>query len=319
MEVHREHSYDTTESIRVAANDPAMLEHFNQFGYAVIGDVLDNAEVAHAKSLLWEFLESPATGLGWQRGQPSTWTDESLLTRPALHHAMSKGLFNSRGAGQSDFLWYIRTHPKVRATFESVWDTTELLSSFDGFNVFRPWHHGFMKTEGGWFHVDQGRSRKGFQCAQGMVALTKQDATTGGLIVVPKSHTAHEQLSEQAQDDTDYIEVPQQMLAQWKQQPRLVTCREGDLILWDSRCVHCNAPASCMPSSPATELLRAVAYVCMTPRKLASEKDLRIRRDNYKLHVTTSHWPHINVCGFGWARAQPLCYDEAPRERQALI
>jgi|ERR1712232_927132 len=240
------------------------------------------------------------------------------MTPPAMGHAATKGLMNSRGAGQCNMSWYVRTRPKVRGAFEQIWSTADLICSFDGFNVFRPWHHGFMKTEGGWFHVDQGRTVTGHQCVQGMVSLLDQSPKTGGLVVIPGSHHAHEEVMRFAQDDGDYVALPAdaELLNQaW----RLVTCRAGDLVLWDSRCVHCNSPAIQQPDSAANELMRAAVYVCMTPRSFASEEALRVRRAGYEMHATTSHWPHMRVRGIGWGRAPRLSYNDAPLERRVLI
>ncbi|CAJ1353686.1 unnamed protein product [Effrenium voratum] len=87
----------------------------------------------------------------------------------------------------------------------------------------------------------------------------------------------------------------------------------------DSRCLHCNTPASALPDRPRDELLRACVYVCMTPKAWCPEKALEQRRKGYELRVTTSHWPHRHVMGFGWAKAGRLCLEEAPLERRRLI
>lgn len=51
-------------------------------------------------------------------------------------------------------------------------------------------------------------------------------------------------------------------------QPKLVCCSAGDLVLWDSRTVHCNSPAlePDAQQQAVPDFIRAVAYVCMTPR-----------------------------------------------------
>ena len=72
-------------------------------------------------------------------------------------------------------MWFVRTRPKVKQAFSQVWGTDDLITSFDGCGVFRPW--GFnpdWKTDGGWWHVDQ-NSRlsggNGYECVQGLVNL----------------------------------------------------------------------------------------------------------------------------------------------------
>jgi ectoine hydroxylase-related dioxygenase (phytanoyl-CoA dioxygenase family) len=291
-----------------------MLEHLREHGYVVVREALAPEERQRAEAFLWAFMREVA---GWRQGRPSTWTDESIM-----HMGLpTKGLVNGRGAGQSDLSWLVRTRPRVRKAFEKIWGTEELITSFDGLNIFRPWHHGFQKTIGGWFHVDQGRETRGFQCVQGLVSLFDQGPDTGGLVVLPGSHKHHDALCELARDTTEYIELPQdsKLLQAEPQGGLLVACRAGDLVLWDSRTVHCNAPASVPPMCPPGRLLRAAVYVCMTPRSWATEQDLERRRQSYELRVTTSHWPHKQVMGFGWGRAPRLDYATADPERRRLI
>lgn len=296
---------------RFQADDPELLAHLEEHGFAVVCDVLSLSELQQAESLLWKFLSEQA---GWKQGSPNTWTDESFGKIGQLH----RGLVNGRGVGQSAASWFVRTRKTVRSVFAHIWRDDDLITSFDGVNVFRPWHHGFQKTSGGWFHVDQGRTMRNLQCVQGFVSLTNQGADTGGLVVIPGSHKHHDEVCQLAEDDQDYIEPSPNhpLLAMPK---RLVACRAGDLVLWDSRCLHCNSPALVEPSAPVDKLLRAVIYVCMTPRAWSSAEDLSIRRQGYEINVTTSHWPHRNIRGFGWAKAPKLLYNEAEADRQALI
>lgn len=296
-------------TLRFDCEDPAWLQHLAIHGYAVVGGILGQSELEHAEHLLWDFLAAEAA---WDRARPETWTDESF----AKMGQPLRGLINGRGVGQSDVSWFVRTRPEVQRVFSKIWRTSELLTSFDGLNVFRPWHLG--KTVGGWFHVDQGRLVVGRSCVQGFVSLTDQDLGTGGLMLVPGSHLFHDEVCEVAKDDLDYIEPPasHRLLALPK---HLVSCRAGDLVLWDSRCLHCNSPAVAEPTADSSKLLRALAYVCMTPKEWASERTLQDRRKGYSIRVTTSHWPHRHVMGFGWSKAGPLSLQEATPERLALI
>merc|ERR1719326_2042181 len=45
-----------------------------------------------------------------------------------------------------------------------------------------------------------------------------------------------------------------------------ITCKAGDLILWDSRTMHANTCADAPPELDPHQLLRLTAYVCMTPK-----------------------------------------------------
>jgi hypothetical protein len=84
-----------------------------------------------------------------------------------------------------------------------------------------------------------------------------------------------------------------------------VCAQAGDLILWDSRTVHCNTPALTVPAflalSPAervaeaaaaTQLIRVVSYVCMLPTAHATPDVLQNRLELFRHRIATSHWPN---------------------------
>mmetsp|Transcript_81816 Transcript_81816/g.258026 ORF Transcript_81816/g.258026 Transcript_81816/m.258026 type:complete len:238 (+) Transcript_81816:72-785(+) len=233
------------------------------------------------------------------------------------------------GVGQCELVWYVRTRPAVRDAFARIWGTKRLLSSFDGFNVFLPWHHGLRKTEAGWLHADHGHARQGLHAIQGFVALTDQDATTGGLHVVPGSHHLHGTwvTEDHPGSPHDFCRVDPRGLGSGllRLTQQLVTCRAGDLVLWDSRCAHCNTPAPERPSSPEGELLRVAVYVCMVPKHWASEEHLRCRRRAYREGASCNHWPLFSEADFeGYFQGNGLgfevrCLEEAEDGRDELI
>merc|ERR1712232_682211 len=277
---------DASEAPRFAADDPGFIEHLTSHGYVIIKDVVSPDDRAEAEALLWQFLHEHG---GFVRSDPSTWTDENFERIGCV----GTGIIDGAGIGQSDFLWHLRLLPLVRAAFAKIWDTDELLTSFDAASIFRPWQHehlGFARTHGGWYHLDQGRTLPGLQSVQGLVTLLDVDASTGGLVVVPGSHKKHAELVRYQYAEDNYVSVPASdpILELPK---KLVTCRAGDLVLWDSRCVHCNAPGrrdlrpvvkSVEAISAPADLLRMVAYICMTPKSKASKEVLSQRCETYQ-------------------------------------
>ena len=102
---------------RFDVDDPRMLQHLRDQGFAVVRSVADASELAHAEALLWEFLEGRTDML---RGEPSTWTNsnfESVGDR-------TNGILSGNGFGHAEVCWFTRTLPKVRATFARIWGTT---------------------------------------------------------------------------------------------------------------------------------------------------------------------------------------------------
>jgi len=80
-----------------------------------------------------------------------------------------------------------------------------------------------------------------------------------------------------------------------KLHPIKVCAAPGDFILWDSRTIHCNCPATEPRDLPVDGSLlpprRLVAYVCMTPKSRINHRQTEERITAYKQGLTTSHWP----------------------------
>ena len=118
---------------RFEPNSPEAQTYLDQHGYVVIADVLGGKKnVDRAVSLTWSYLESLGTGI--KRDDPATWADEKW---PTVVHG---GILPAHGIGQSAAQWFIRSQPRVKAAFSSIWKTDELLTSFDGMSVWRPWY-----------------------------------------------------------------------------------------------------------------------------------------------------------------------------------
>uniref|UniRef100_A0A0G4FG15 Phytanoyl-CoA dioxygenase n=1 Tax=Chromera velia CCMP2878 TaxID=1169474 RepID=A0A0G4FG15_9ALVE len=251
-----------------------------------------------------------------RRHSPETWEGRSW---PG---GAETGIINSWGAGQSPFQWFVRTRPQVRDVFSALWETDDLLCSFDGFGAFRPWRlNPKWKTQGGWWHVDQNPiSKPDRVCVQGLVSLYDGTSSVGGLTVIPGSHKEFCAFGKRAQKEgrlmgkTDFVPVPHEDPIM-SPGGRLVLCKAGDLLLWDSRTVHCNTPGESLSDTEGkkvddsvspdvqsssdseshkepVDLIRIVSYVCMTPAAWADTKTKRRRMEYANSGVTTNHWPH---------------------------
>lgn len=142
-------------------------------------------------------------------------------------------------------------------------------------------------------YVILGRLQRGLQCVQGLVTLYDVDAHTGGFCVIPGSHLHHDALLDAANaGERNFVPVPSTFPV-LKEAQVMPICKAGDLVLWDSRSIHCNSPAIAPPTASPDELLRMVGYVCMTPKQLADEEVLSMRVKIFERGLTTSHWPHL--------------------------
>jgi hypothetical protein len=209
----QEHRVIEEHSPRFDVDDPQMVEYLREHGYVVVKAVASTEETSQAMKLLWEFLEDKCS---MKENDPTTWTDENF----AKIGDSRTGILSFSGIQHSEFLWYLRMLPKVRRIFEKIFETDDLLSSFDGGNIFRPWHlldtaaqsqaRDHPKTSAGWFHVDQGKALLGFHCVQGLVSLTDCNQQTGGFCVVPGSHLFHsEYIADTAKKSThNFVMIP---------------------------------------------------------------------------------------------------------------
>lgn len=292
-----ESAHDASPSLRfdfsTADGRAAGLAFLNEHGYVVAANVLTPEDIAKGEDLFWDFIStlrmrSGAAGNVPIRGDEKTWNmgwpGDSVT-----------GIISESGAGNSPFSWFIRSRLRVRDVFAAVWDTEDLLSSFDGFNSFRPWTFDpTWKTRGGWFHVDQNALFKPDKvCVQGLVALTATTSYSGGLTVIPGSHKGFGGIKDRIElkDQGDYIQIPKgdPLLVP---KSKLVVCQAGDLCLWDSRTVHCNSPGISGVVSPKGSLLRLVCYTCMTPATFATQNTIEKRLLAAQRRQTTNHWPH---------------------------
>ena len=183
----------------------AMLEFLDKEGYAVVASALTGDEAAHALDLTWAYLESGGTGIS--RSDPSTWTDEQWPFG---------AIGGDAGIGHSQQLWYIRGCPGVKQAWTTIYDTDDLITSFDGMSLFRPWTvQSDWRTDGPWYHTDQSpfpppghESDPDFDpeaavygaerhYVQGFVNLLENSPLTGGNVIVPRSHRRFVELLEQ--------------------------------------------------------------------------------------------------------------------------
>ncbi|KAJ3270413.1 hypothetical protein HK104_004922 [Borealophlyctis nickersoniae] len=141
-----------------------------------------------------------------------------------------------------------------------------------------------------WPHRDQAPNLQTFACVQGQLNLRSNlHPTDGGLVLYPGTHTIDwgARYPKSTNYSNHYYSPPYDEAETSPSNARVIRSPAGSLIIWDSRLIHCNRPPS--PQSGST---RAVVYICMMPRSLATEATLKERIELHKKHCTTGHWPH---------------------------
>ena len=107
-------------------------EYLEREGYVVLKETLTKQQAGKTLNLLWDYLEELDTGI--DRKDPKTWGDDRWPT------AAHGGILPSYGIGHSKSQWYLRSIPNVKKAFAKIWGTEDLLTSFDGVSLWRPWN-----------------------------------------------------------------------------------------------------------------------------------------------------------------------------------
>eukprot|EP01084_Bolivina_argentea_P119035 211116_1 len=309
-------------------NDEANI-YLQKHGYVVIKNILDIKQITTARNLLWEFLNR----IGWDKNYYQTWRFGENEGESSI------GIFRGHGISQSKLQWYIRKNKKVINTFAKLWNvkSNELITAFESCVLFRPWYIDestmYWKTSSSWYHIDQNVKRKPqFECIQAYVTLYDQNEYTGSTVVIPNSHLLTQKnlnLKISPFEDADFIYIPKDNIL-LNMEKILICSKPGDMILWDSRTVHCNSPSLKTVKEMQKhygqkqivietnsnkqlnilnelldifedkkedeinkiDLLRAVCLVCMTPKCKANKSVLVQRINGYINQYALSHWPH---------------------------
>ena len=243
-------------------------------GYTIIPNILTENEIETAKQLFKD----------WKKTVPN---------HDKLHDVCDPhGIYKHHEIGHQQHAWFIRTRPKVKSAFATLWETDDLVVSFDG-TCWIP--KNCSKRDNFWCHSDQSPLIDKFVCAQGFVSLTDNKERT--LIIWKNTHKIHSkylQLENKKNLKSNWQKIPpehEKLLLPLKTK---LNVPAGSLVLWDSRIFHQNQYGK--PNSEE----RIVQYVCMLPKN--SEKNTAMmkkkRRDYFKNRRTTSHWPYpIKVNG----------------------
>lgn len=275
------------------------MSYLKENGYLIFKNVLNEKEIEHAMNLMWNWLEGLGSGI--KRDDITTWTNENWPDR------QKNGVLAWNGIGQSEFLWYLRSHSNIIQIFRQLWKTDNLLTSFDGAGIFRPWqYNNEWKTKSGWLHVDQNPTvNLEFECLQGLINLIDNDESTGGFYCIPKTHHDFAAFGKRNQKlcrkSKNLVFIPRNDV-NYKKERHIINLKSGDFLLWDSRLIHSNISSRLLPSPLSLEqaaqkkwnLIRCVAYICMTPIKNNDDQDFIFKREHAVYNnITTNHMPWI--------------------------
>lgn len=139
------------------------------------------------------------------------------------------------------------------------------------------------------------------ECIQSWVTANDVHVDDATLAVLEGSHKLHGEFAKvydiwdsSKTHNSDWYKLTQRELSWYtieKKCPLVrITCNAGDMVLWDSRTIHCGVePIKGRKNGPN---FRNVVYTCYTPRALATPAILKKRIKAHEDMRTTNHWPH---------------------------
>lgn len=242
-----------------------MLSELKEKGYCVIPDVLSQEEILIATESFKK----------WYNRTPNL---------KLFHEKMDPhGIFKHHEVGHQYFAWYLRTRPQIINIFQQIWETKELVVSFDGC-CYIP--EGLNKKDNIWTHTDQASNNSELTCYQAFVSLTSNEKTT--LIVYEGSHLLHQDyFSDKPKSSTNWNFIDHETLDKIKDSKKILKVSSGSLVIWDSRTFHQNCYGN-----PSEE--RLVQYLSYLPKQSSKNTQaMQAKRLKYFTERrTTSHWAY---------------------------
>jgi hypothetical protein len=257
---------------------------------SAVKGVLDEERAKYYAGKQIEWLKN--FDLGFDENDRSTWTADHLPV------SFKGGMYFAYGSTHEKYTWEARTEPAIVDIFEKLWETKELISSFDGVNIFPP-RNDLNWTP--WPHADQNPERKGMQAVQGLVNYAPNGDKDGGLYLMKGSAKLSEEFFSSKREAADHEDAPppeikfmdlflfSQKDVKWFEDRGCewvkINMEPGDFVLWDSRTMH-------MAKFPEGNQIRHAQYICMTPRKFATDEALEAKKECFENFYGTTHWPH---------------------------
>lgn len=283
-----------TSAYRLDASYGDWRDDLRDKGYAVVKGAIPHERAVEYQQRALKWLTS--FGLPLDLNDPNTWVAENMPVQSKLN------TFDNYCVAHEKFMWDARMEPGVVDAFSKVWNTNELLVSFDSLNITLPGRKD-KPTRAPWPHVDQSPFKRGLHCIQGIINLSHVGDEDGSLMVMPGSNTHNAEFFDTQTDRSSWPSIDWRRFSEeemkWFENRGLNACKvkaePGDLILWDSRTVHWGAEPTAN-----SKTIRTVIYVSYSPAKLATKEALEEKARVFNLYGATTHWAHDNI----WLRPQ---------------
>ena len=278
---------------KYVTNKEKMRETLEEYGVAIIPNVLDEKECDNMLSGIWNYFEHISQK--WET--PINKKDEKSWRGFYELFPSHSMLVQHWNIGHSQACWDVRQNEKVLDIYSYFWNCSkeELLCSFDGLSFNPPpevTKKGWNRNNC-WLHSDQSFTENVFKCLQGWVTALDVNEDDATLSFLEGSHNFHEHFAREfeiTEKDNWYKldDIEKEFYYNNECYYRKIKCPKGSLVLWDSRTIHCGVEANKGRANPN---FRAIIYTCYMPRQLATKKELEKRRKAFEEMRMTTHWP----------------------------
>jgi len=310
----------------------------DKFGMAVITEVASPDERQRLEHLfsqdLAELIDKDAAARAGAdfaavakaaAADPKSWPLSSMQLLGPLERAKERGLPHGR------FSWAARMLPRVRAVYELLHGTKDLVSSCDN-AFFAPPAHKQENSNRVFPHVDQnshdtnyvdldGKSMADWDCYQGILYVwdsCKGRAST--TVVQPRTHKdvfeammADEKVQKDGKQSKHFTmiqslankEAAARLFVEWRQKARRVPVPAGGLIIWNSRLMHQGWRGGPRLAQP----------VCWEPTRRRTDQAKERKLRMAALGLPSTHWASLGLL-HGSRLAPQFCDpSEAKREK----
>tara|TARA_B100000963_G_scaffold361747_1_gene399224 strand:- start:4631 stop:5566 length:936 start_codon:yes stop_codon:yes gene_type:complete len=190
----------------------------------------------------------------------------------------SKGMCVFNGIGQANFMWYLRTNKAIQNIYKKLYNTNDLVTSFDGCSIFC----SNKQKSKSWHHIDQNpkNSIKSYQSSYNFYPVTQKSS---GFVLAPESH---KKFSPNVNHNKDWIMLDADN--EWHDKVVKLLIPGNCLTIWNSKTIHANCGME--KKYVNSQLDRLTCYLTFLPKQLRSEQIKHKRLDGYLTGTTTSHW-----------------------------
>ncbi len=239
-------------------------------GYVVFSDVLTSSEKTNFFNSFKEDMSTLSPN--FSTTDSNTWI---IKNYPGM---FGKGMCVFNGIGHANFMWDIRTNSTIQGIYKKLFNTEQIVSSFDGCSIFCS-NKQRSKT---WHHVDQ-NPKNTIQSYQGSYNYYPVTEKSSGFVVAPRSHS---EFVPEVTHSKDWIMLDKE--SEWHSKVVKLLIPDNSFTIWNSKTIHANSGMD--KKYVNTELDRLTCYVTYLPKSLRSNHILEERINGYIGGFTTSHW-----------------------------